>query len=130
MLSTQAAWVQLGKILDEGRKIMGVLLTGGGNRNDLGGVVTMGGIAGKAAQSGVYSFFLFIAALSVQIGFINLLPVPVLDGGYLLFFAFEVMTKRRISARFKELALYGGMVFLFGIMIIANLNDIFQMTRP
>jgi regulator of sigma E protease len=120
----------LAELIREALTVLGVLLTGQGSQQDLGGVVTIGGMAGKAAQDSFYAFFLFIAVMSAQVGFINMLPVPVLDGGYLVFLIYEVMSRKRVPERIKELALYGGMVFLFGIMIIANLNDIFRMTHP
>lgn len=129
----KALWAggkQVVQLCDEGLKIMKVLLTGGGHSEDLGGLATMGGIAGKAAESGLYTFLTFVAVLSVQIGLINLLPVPVLDGGYLLFLAYEFMARKPVPERIKDAALYLGMAILFGIMIIANVNDIFHMTRP
>lgn len=116
--------------IGEGLKILGVLLTGGAKKDSLGGVAMMSNEAGQAAKSGFYTFSIFLAIFSIQIGFINLLPVPVLDGGYLLFLAYELCARKPLPVAVKDAALYLGLAFIFGIMIIANLNDLFQMTRP
>lgn len=87
----------------------------------------MGKIAGKAVDSGWYTFFMLIAVLSVQIGFINLLPIPVLDGGYLVFFFYEAVMGQPLSARVQDYALSIGLVLLIGIMLFANIDDFIRM---
>ena len=70
---------------------------------------------------------MFLAILSIQVGFINLFPVPVLDGGYLLFFGYEALSGQALSERFQDYALTIGMILLFGLMIFANINDILRL---
>lgn len=93
----------------------------------IGGLVTMGKITGKAIDAGWYTFFLLIAVFSVQIGFINLLPVPALDGGYLAFFAYEAVARKPLSERIQDYALSIGLFLLLGLMLVANMNDILDL---
>ncbi len=115
-----------GKTLDEGLKIIKVLLSGGVKRESLGGVATIGDMAGKAVEKGWYDFLIFMTILSVQIGFINLFPIPVLDGGYLLFLAYEAVMRKPLSQKLRDTLLILGLVFLLGIMIIANTSDLLR----
>ena len=90
----------------------------------------MGKTTGKALNSGWYTFFMLIAVFSVQIGFINLLPIPVLDGGYLLFFGYEAAAGKPLPAQVQDYALSIGIIVLIGIMLIANINDIIDFANP
>ena len=93
----------------------------------IGGLVTMGKITGKAVETGWYTFFLLIAVFSVQIGFINLLPIPALDGGYLIFFGYEAVAGKPLPAQIQDYALSIGLLLLIGLMLIANMNDILEL---
>jgi len=115
-----------GKTLDEGLKILKVLLSGGVKRDSIGGVATIGDMAGKAVEKGWYDFLIFMTVLSVQIGFINLFPIPVLDGGYLLFLGYEAVMRKPLSQKVRDILLIFGLVFLLGIMIIANMSDLLR----
>jgi regulator of sigma E protease len=86
-------------------------------------------MAGKAVESGLFSYITFIAVLSAQIGFINLLPIPVLDGGYLLFYLYEALARKPVPEKVKEISLIGGLIFLFVLMIVANISDILRVTH-
>lgn len=110
-------------------KVMEMVFGGGARRDSIGGMGTLGQAAGKAVDSGWYSFLLFIAVLSFQIAFVNLLPIPLLDGGYLAFLAYEGVAGKPLPQRFQDYAFALGLVFLVGIMIFTNLSDIFLFTR-
>lgn len=117
-------------ILGEGVRILRVLLLGKAEGDDqVGGAGSIGYMAGKAAESGIFSYIAFIAILSAQIGFINLLPIPVLDGGHLLFYLYEALARKPVPEKVKEISLIGGLIFLFVLMIVANISDILRVTR-
>lgn len=94
---------------------------------DLGGIVRIGAIAGETASQGFIPLILLTALLSINLGFINLLPIPTLDGGHLLFYSIEALMGRSVPDRIQEYAFQAGFVFLIGIMAFANLNDIYQL---
>ena len=73
------------------------------------------------------AFWEITALLSVILAFMNILPIPALDGGHMLFVLYEIITRRKPSRRFMETAQIIGMVFLFSLLVYANLNDLFRM---
>lgn len=81
-------------------------------------------IAGQAGARGAAYFVWAIAVLSVNLGLINLLPIPVLDGGHLLFFFIEAARRRPLPLRARELASLAGMIVLVVLMLVAFKNDV------
>jgi regulator of sigma E protease len=81
-------------------------------------------MAGDQAKAGVSSLFQFIAVISVNLAVINLLPIPVLDGGHLLFFLIEAVKGRPVGVKVREIAQQVGMVLLIMLMILVFYNDI------
>ena len=94
---------------------------------ELGGIIRIGAIAGDMAQQGLVPLILLTALLSINLGFINLLPIPMLDGGHLLFYFFEIILGRPVPEKVQEYAFSAGFIFLMGIMAFANLNDLYQL---
>lgn len=90
----------------------------------LGGFGTIGSLF--PAQWDWYSFWMMTAFISIILAFMNILPIPALDGGHLMFLIFEMITGRKPSDKFMERVQIIGMVILFGLMIYANLNDIIR----
>lgn len=90
----------------------------------LGGFGTMGSLF--PSQWDWYSIWMMTAFISIILAFMNILPIPALDGGHLMFLLFEMITGRKPSDKFMEYAQYTGMFILFGLMIYANLNDILR----
>ncbi len=88
----------------------------------LGGPITVYDVVSQAKGSGY--FIWAMAIISINLGLINLLPIPMLDGGYLLFFGFEALLRRPLSLRVREVASLLGMVVLLGLMGIAFKNDV------
>ncbi|MDE6831954.1 MAG: site-2 protease family protein, partial [Muribaculaceae bacterium] len=76
-----------------------------------------------------FQFWNMAAFLSVILGFMNILPIPALDGGHAMFAIYEIVTRRRPSDKFLERAQIAGMIFLFALLIYANLNDILRLFR-
>jgi regulator of sigma E protease len=106
---------------------MGQMVMGVRSATELGGIIRIGALAGDMAKQGFIAIVLFTALLSINLGLINLFPIPMLDGGHLVFYAFEALLGRPIPDRIQEYAFRFGLVFLVGIMVFANLNDILQL---
>jgi regulator of sigma E protease len=94
--------------------------------HELGGPITIARIAGERAQSGLKSLLEFMAFLGVNLGVLNLLPIPVLDGGHLFFFATEAVIRRPVQARVREVAQQVGLFLLVSLMLFAVYNDIYR----
>ncbi len=105
---------------------IGQIITGTRSASELGGIVRIGAIAGDAAQNGMIALISFMALLSINLGLINLFPIPLLDGGHLVFYTYEAIMGKPMSEKIMDYALKCGMVFLIGLMAFANLNDIVQ----
>ncbi|MBV5340155.1 MAG: RIP metalloprotease RseP [Deltaproteobacteria bacterium] len=94
--------------------------------DSVGGPIMIADMAGKMAESGGASFLAFIALISINLGVLNLLPVPVLDGGHLLFYIMELIFRRPVPQKIREYAQQFGMVLLLGLMVLAFYNDIIR----
>ncbi|HIJ82426.1 MAG TPA: RIP metalloprotease RseP [Desulfuromonadales bacterium] len=94
--------------------------------DSVGGPIMIADMAGKMAESGGASFLAFIALISINLGVLNLLPIPVLDGGHLLFFFAELLFRRPVPQKVREYAQQIGMVLLLGLMVLAFYNDIIR----
>lgn len=106
---------------------LGQMVTGLRSPSELGGVIRIGALAGDMARQGFVAIVLFTALLSINLGLINLFPIPLLDGGHLVFYAVEAVLRRPVPERVQEYAFRFGMVFLISLMVYANLNDILQL---
>ena len=94
-----------------------------------GGPVLIGEMAGEAMSLGVLSYLLFLALISVNLGILNLLPVPMLDGGHLLFYCYEIVMRRKPGKKMKKYGIYVGMAFIFGLTFFALGNDITRLLQ-
>jgi regulator of sigma E protease len=90
----------------------------------IGGPIMIAKLAGQQASAGLASFLAFMALLSVNLGILNLLPVPILDGGHLVFFMWELVFRKPVSIKSREVAQQVGLVLLVGLMVLAFYNDI------
>ena len=90
----------------------------------VGGPIMIAKMAGQQAQAGGVSFLAFMALLSVNLGVLNLLPVPILDGGHIFFYSWELIFRRPISLRNREIAQQIGLILLISLMALAFYNDI------
>lgn len=106
---------------------LGQMIVGTRSATELGGIIRIGALAGDMAKQGVIALILFTALLSINLGLINLFPIPMLDGGHLVFYFFEAILRRPIPERIQEYAFRAGFMFLVAIMVFANLNDIIQL---
>lgn len=96
----------------------------------LGGPIFIAQTAGKQAKEGMISFILFMAVLSVNLGVVNLFPIPVLDGGHVLFYLIEMVTRREIPLKVKEWSQQIGFVFLLMLMLFVIMIDIERLNIP
>jgi len=94
--------------------------------DSVGGPIMIAKMAGEQASAGAASFLAFMALLSINLGVLNLLPVPVLDGGHLLFYFMELIFRRPVPQKIREYAQQIGMVLLLGLMVLAFYNDIIR----
>ena len=115
---------EVGKVLTESYRIISVFNKGKTKEPLLGGVKKTGEYVGKSAKEGVRSFISFVAFLSLVIAILNILPIPLLDGGFMVFLGYEAISGKPVSPRIQRIAFIIGLVFLGGIMIIANLVDL------
>ncbi|MDA8431220.1 MAG: M50 family metallopeptidase [Geobacteraceae bacterium] len=92
--------------------------------DSVGGPIMIAKMAGETAKMGSSSFLAFMALLSINLGVLNLLPVPVLDGGHLFFFFCELIFRRPVNQKVREYAQQIGLFLLLGLMVLAFYNDI------
>jgi len=113
-------------IVSTGRMIDGLwqIISGRRTVKDLGGPLKMAQIAGQQASLGVRQFVELLALFSINLGFINLLPIPMLDGGHLMFYAAEAVRRRPVSAVAQEWAYRGGLAFLLTFILMVTANDL------
>jgi regulator of sigma E protease len=100
------------------------IITGRRSAKDLGGPLKIAQIAGQQASLGAFEFIQLLALFSINLGFINLLPVPMLDGGHLFFYAVEAVRRRPVSIRMQEWAFRGGLAFILALLLFTTANDL------
>lgn len=96
----------------------------------IGGPIFIFQVAERTAQQGLISFLSFAAIISINLGLINLLPIPVLDGGHILFFLIEGIRRRPLSEKFIAVSQKIGIIFLIALMMLAFYNDILRILDP
>jgi regulator of sigma E protease len=102
------------------------MILGDVSPRNIGGPILIAQMAGEQAQEGLGSFLAFLAVLSINLGVLNLLPVPVLDGGHLLFFFVEAVIRKPVSVKYREMAQQVGICLLALLMVYAFYNDILR----
>ncbi|HEX5125274.1 MAG TPA: RIP metalloprotease RseP [Rhodocyclaceae bacterium] len=105
-------------------KVMAKMLSGQVSVRNISGPVTIADYAGQTAAAGLDAYLRFLALISISLGVLNLLPVPVLDGGHLLYYAIEAIRGKPLSERVLELGQRAGVAVLASLMLIAFFNDI------
>ncbi|MEA3362773.1 MAG: RIP metalloprotease RseP [Thermodesulfobacteriota bacterium] len=103
------------------------LFTGNVSTKNIGGPITVVQIAGQAAQTDLSAILSVLAFISIQLGILNLLPIPILDGGHILFYIIELIIRRPVSIRAREMAQQVGMAMLLMLMVLAFYNDIVRL---
>jgi regulator of sigma E protease len=114
-------------VIERTMAYIGGIIVGKESIDQLGGPIRIGQVAGEVAAQSFYDLLRLTAVLSVSIGLLNLFPVPLLDGGHLLFYAIEAIRGRPLSERAQEYGFRIGLAFVMLLMIVATWNDIFQL---
>jgi len=105
-------------------KYLGSMLIGKGDSSQLGGPIRIAKISGQVAEFGIIPFLSMMAYISISLGLINLFPIPVLDGGHLMFYGFEKVLGRPLSQKTQEGFFRIGMFLLLSLMFFATFNDL------
>ncbi|KTD67501.1 RIP metalloprotease RseP [Legionella shakespearei] len=108
--------------------LMGRLVTGRLSINSISGPVGIAQGAGDSGRSGLVSYLFFLALVSISLGALNLLPIPMLDGGHLLYYALEIIRRKPLSDGVKTVGVYFGLLLLVALMFVALTNDISRLT--
>ena len=126
IFATKRVWV----ITKVSARLMGGLFTGNTSLKQLGGPLSIADMAGKSAQVGWQPFLAFLALMSISIGLLNLLPFPMLDGGQLLYDAWELVAGKRISTSMQEQFQKVGFILLISMSLLALFNDLQRYISP
>ncbi|RPI48220.1 MAG: RIP metalloprotease RseP [Betaproteobacteria bacterium] len=105
-------------------RMLGKMLTGHISLKNLSGPITIADYAGQSAQVGWIAYLSFVALISISLGVLNLLPVPLLDGGHLMYYIVEILKGRPVSERAMQIGQHVGMAVLFTLMLLALYNDV------
>ena len=105
-------------------KYLGKMLTGSGDSSQLGGPIKIAQITGQVAEHGFIPFLSIMAYISISLGMINLFPIPMLDGGHLMFYLFEKILGRPLSQKTQEGFFRIGLFLLFSLMFFVTFNDL------
>ena len=100
------------------------MFKGTGDTSQLGGPIKIAKISGQVAEFGLLAFITTIAYISISLGLINLFPIPLLDGGHLMFFLFEKILGRPLSQKTQEGFFRIGLFLLVSLMLFTTFNDI------
>lgn len=122
------AMTKTGELIDLSFVMLGKLFTADVSLKNLSGPVSIAQGAGNSAERGLFEFLVFLALISVNLGIINLLPVPMLDGGHLFYYTIELIRGKSVSQRAQEIGLMCGAFVLFLLMGISIFNDISRLS--
>ena len=107
--------------------VLGQIVSGNRSADELGGPIRIAQISGQVAEDGLVTVFWFMALLSINLGLINLFPVPMLDGGHLLFYVYEAIRGKPLGERAQEYGFRVGLAMVLSLMIFATWNDLVQL---
>lgn len=119
-----AAVKQTGNVLRQQMIGLGQIISGRRSIKELGGPLKIAKVSGEAMSLGILTFISLAALISINLGFINLLPIPMLDGGHLLLYAIEAVRRRPATPQVQEWAFRAGFAMLVGFMIMVTFNDL------
>lgn len=115
---------QTGQIVRQTGEVLGQIVTGNRSIKDMSGPLNMAKVSGERAAVGVASLIFLAALISINLGFINLLPLPMLDGGHLLFYAYEAIRRRPAPPQAQEWAFRFGFMAIVTLMLVVTFNDL------
>ena len=115
---------ETGKLTMDTLTAVGQIISGKRALKELGGPVRIGQLSGDTARLGFVPFITFMALLSINLGLINLFPIPMLDGGHLMFYAIEAVRGKPLGERAQEIGFRIGLVLVLGLMLFVTINDL------
>ena len=118
--SIRQCWIVVSTTL----KGLGQIITGSRSVKELGGPLKIAKFSGEQASMGLLHFLWFVAVISINLGFINLLPIPMLDGGHLFFYGIEAVRRKPLRPEAQEWAFRTGLAALLALMILVTFNDL------
>ena len=121
------AWAKVWDMSAFSLKMMGRMITGDVSWKNLSGPITIADYAGQSAQLGWIPYVTFLALISISLGVLNLLPIPVLDGGQLMYYVAEILKGSPVSEKAMEIGQQVGLTLLLGLMAFAFYNDIHRL---
>ena len=113
-----------GRIIATSLETLGQIISGRRSMDELGGPIRIAKVSGEQLSLGWTAFVWLVAMLSINLGFINLLPVPMLDGGHLFFYAIEAIRRRPLERQVQEWAFRGGLAMVLALMLVVTFNDL------
>jgi len=113
-----------GEIVSMMVETLGQVITGRRSVKELGGPLSIAKVSGEQMSLGLDAYVFLIALVSINLGFINLLPVPMLDGGHLFFYAIEAVRRRPVEPQVQEWAFRGGLAAILALMLLVTFNDL------
>lgn len=127
--AVEGAAGQVVGVINQSMRFLGRLVTGREHADQLSGPIRIAQVSGKVAESGFMSLLSLAAIVSISIGFLNLLPVPLLDGGHLMFYAYEAIFGRPLSSRSQDVFFRIGFALVLGLMAFSVVNDLVQLSK-
>ena len=118
--SVRQCWVVVATTVEG----LGQIITGRRSVKELGGPLKIAKFSGEQASMGLLAFLWFVAVISINLGFINLLPIPMLDGGHLFFYGIEAVRRKPLRPEAQEWAFRTGLAALLALMIFVTFNDL------
>ena len=118
--AVQETWDKSVFVLDSIKKMVIGLIS----VKNINGPITIAQVAGETASYGLEVYLGFLAILSISLGVLNLLPIPVLDGGHLLYYSIEAIIRRPVPDRIQAMGLQLGLLLISGVMVLAVYNDV------
>jgi regulator of sigma E protease len=122
-----AAFIETWRIAGSTLGILARMVTGSASVKNLSGPISIAQIANSSAAAGFSQFLFFLGAISLSLGILNLLPIPVLDGGHLVYYLIELVKGSPVSEEAQIAGQYFGLIALAGLMSLAFVNDILRL---
>ena len=127
--STRLACGETWFIIEQTGAYVGGLFTGRESTDQLSGPIRIAEVSGEMAKIGFAALLNLAAVLSISIGILNLVPIPLLDGGHLFYYAIEAVRGRALNEQIQQVGFKIGLTLVAGLMILATYNDILRLTR-
>lgn len=123
--SVYKAFNELYSVTDMTLRGVGQMITGSRSSEDIGGIIRIAEMSGDISKSrSFWDFLSFMALLSINLGLINLFPIPLLDGGHVIIYLLELVSRRELNAKFRDFLFKIGLGFILFLMVFATWNDI------